>query len=154
MKEGGPAAPYFSLSAKPVSRAQRRSLAVVADGVDWASVLRLHALLNLFSSGGLFEDIGITCVVLAGEEVLRRLATEVAVDALGIHVELSRNVLGAFIVLIGHGKAEVGASRAAVKSPSQFGVGQGEAKQSSEGGPTKGLRQGVEPLDRPSTQTR
>jgi hypothetical protein len=51
---------------------------------------------------GLFENVRVTTVVLAGKEVGRRFAAEITIDALSIYIEFSRNALGMFVFFISH----------------------------------------------------
>jgi hypothetical protein len=75
---------------------------VVADGLDRAAFLGFFALRLLFGRARLFIDKGIAAVIVAFEIVGSGFATEVAVDALVIDVEFSRDVLGVSVCGISH----------------------------------------------------
>lgn len=78
-------------------------IAVRAYGLHRATFKRLHALVDFFLGGGLLENVGMAAVVMAGEKARRSLATEIAVNALLIHVEFPGNIVFPFVVFIGHG---------------------------------------------------
>jgi hypothetical protein len=77
-------------------------VSVVADGLDRAAFLGLFALRLFLRGTRLFIDKGITAIVIAFEIVWRRFATQVAVDALVIDVELSRDVLRVLVCDVSH----------------------------------------------------
>jgi hypothetical protein len=67
-------------------------VAIVSDGLVWAAVDRLEALRQLLARGGLPENVGATLRSIPAKVVRRRLATEVAIEALGVHEELADDV--------------------------------------------------------------
>ena len=76
--------------------------AVVADGLDGAAFLGLVAALFLVGRGRLFIDEGIAAVLVAPEIVRSRLAAQVAVNALVVHVEFAGDILGVFVCSVSH----------------------------------------------------
>ena len=67
-------------------------VAIVSNGFVWAAVDRLEALRQLLGSRGLPENVGATLRIIPAKVVRRRLATEVAIEALGVHEELADDV--------------------------------------------------------------
>jgi len=96
--------------------------AVLTDGIDWAAFEGFHALIDIFLGFGLFKDVGVTAIILAGEGSRCGFAAEVAIDALGVHVEFTGDAFGTLIVFVSHGrKGESGRGTLSVKNPSLFG---------------------------------
>jgi len=77
-------------------------VAVVADGLDRAAFHGFLAARLLFGGRGLLFDVGIAAVVIAGEIVRRRLASQVAVNALVVHVKLAGGVFSVAVCNISH----------------------------------------------------
>ena len=77
-------------------------VAVVADRFDRAAFHRLLAERGFGVVFGLFENVAVTAVVVAGEIGGRRFATEIAVDALIIDEVSARHVFGIFVSEFGH----------------------------------------------------
>jgi len=96
-KETKPGAGYTE---KP--RNKSSILAVVADGFDRAAFEGFHALLDPFFGSRLFVDEGITAVLIAGKVVGRGFAAQITINALLVHVKLTRNVLGPFVCDVCH----------------------------------------------------
>jgi hypothetical protein len=78
-------------------------LAVVTDGLDRAFLHGILASLLLFLVLGLLGDVGVTLVLVALEVVGSGLAAQVTVDAVGIHVPGTVDVVFHFIGIISHG---------------------------------------------------
>ena len=83
-------------------RAAPLFIAVVANGFDRAAFEGFHAHFDFFRSRGLLHNEGIAAVITAREEIRRRFAAQIAVDALLIDVEFSLNVIGPLVVYICH----------------------------------------------------
>src|SRR5512141_1340904 len=79
--------------------------AVVPDGLDRAGVHGFLALRLLLGSRRLLVDVRVALLFLAREVVRGRDAAHVAVDALGVHVELSGGVVRVAVVLVRHRRA-------------------------------------------------
>jgi hypothetical protein len=77
-------------------------LAVVADGLDRAAFHRFFALGFFFGRGGLFENVGITAVVVSGEIGRGSFAAQITIDALVIDVIFARRVFWIFICDVSH----------------------------------------------------
>jgi hypothetical protein len=101
-------------------------LSVAADRLDRAT---FHCLLaeRLFLGGrGLFKNVRMPAIIVAGEVRRRSLATQIAIDALIVDVELSCYVLRVFICNICHIGLDpylVQSIEAAAKPPSSFEAG-------------------------------
>jgi hypothetical protein len=67
-------------------------VAIVSDGFVWAAFNRLEALRQLLARGGLPENVGATVRIIPAKVVRCRLATEVAIETLGVHEELADDV--------------------------------------------------------------
>jgi hypothetical protein len=76
--------------------------AVVADRFDRATLKGFIAESDVFFGLGLLVDEGVTTFIVTGEEGRRGLATQIAVDALLIDVELSTGVLLPLVFFISH----------------------------------------------------
>lgn len=81
---------------------RRSSRAVVADGFDRATFHRFLAESLFFGAFRLLVDVGVTSVVIAGEIGRSGLATQIAIDALVIDVELALDVVGILICELSH----------------------------------------------------
>ena len=68
-------------------------MAVIANGFDGAAFHSFLAQCLLGRALRLFEHVGITPIVVAGEVLWGRFAAQIAVDALVIHVEFTRDIL-------------------------------------------------------------
>jgi len=79
-----------------------RKSAVVADGLNRAAFLGFLAARFLVRRGGLLVNIGVAAVLVALEIVRRRLAAQVAVNALVVHVVFSGGVFGVFVCCVSH----------------------------------------------------
>jgi hypothetical protein len=77
-------------------------LTVVADCLNWTTGQRLFTLRPLLIRLGLFVDKRIIVCIAAREVVRRGVATDIAVDARGVHVKRTADVLFNFVVLIRH----------------------------------------------------
>ena len=75
---------------------------VVADRFDRTTFLGFLAAGFLVGARRLLVNEGITAVIVALEIVRRRLAAQVAINALVVHVIFSSHVLGIFICDISH----------------------------------------------------
>ncbi len=80
-----------------------RILTVFANRLDRATFHRFLTERFLLRRFGLLIDKGMAAVVVALEICGRRLATEIAIDALVIDVEFSSYVFGIFVCRISHG---------------------------------------------------
>lgn len=78
-------------------------VAVVSDGFYRAAFKSFHAESDVFLCLRLLVDERVATLVVAGEEARRGFATEIAVDALLIDVELTGDILIPFICFVGHG---------------------------------------------------
>ena len=76
--------------------------AVVADGLDRTAFLGFLAAAFFFRRRRLFEDERVSAVFVAFEIVRRRLAAQVAVNALVVHVVFARDVFGIFVCHVSH----------------------------------------------------
>src|SRR5579883_1937986 len=88
-----------------------RSAAVLADRLDGAFLECGQAGGVLLRAAGLSRDIAAPPGVVALEVPGRRLPAEVAVDARGVDVEASRNVLRNLQAEVGHRSTRTGRSR-------------------------------------------
>jgi hypothetical protein len=77
-------------------------VAVVTDRFHGAAFHGFHAARGFFFILGLFEEVGITAVIVAGEIVRSRFAAEIAVDALIVHVKFALNVIFVAVVVFSH----------------------------------------------------
>lgn len=77
-------------------------IAVVADGFHGAAFLGLFALGLFLRCGWLFVDVGIAALIVAAEIVGCGFATEVAVDALIVHVVFARDVVRILVCFVCH----------------------------------------------------
>ena len=77
-------------------------LPVVADSLNWTARQRLFTKRALFLSRGLFVDERVIVLIAAHEVIRRGVATDVAIDARGVHVKRTADVLFHFVVLIRH----------------------------------------------------
>jgi hypothetical protein len=80
--------------------------AVVANRLYGAALEGLHALGDLFLGRGLFVYVGIAAFVMTLKKRRRRLATEIAIDALLIDEEFPTRVLRPFVSYIRHRACE------------------------------------------------
>ncbi len=100
----------------PVARLR----AVAADGLDRAAFLGLLAQAFLVIIFGLLEEIAVAAIVVAFEIRGRRLAAQIAVDALIVHVVFPRDVFFVLVGDVGHGRlfgaAKVGTNPSAAKT--------------------------------------
>jgi hypothetical protein len=85
-----------------VGPAQLQLLAVATDGLNWATGQGFFAQGALVIVLGLFENVGVATVIVAGEVSRCCLAAEIAVDALIIHVIGSRGVLRVLVFDVCH----------------------------------------------------
>jgi hypothetical protein len=76
--------------------------AVVADGFHGAAFLGFVAALFLVGRGRLLVNEGVTAVFVALEIVRGRLAAQVTVNALVVHVEFAGDVFGVFVSSVSH----------------------------------------------------
>ena len=76
--------------------------AIVANGFDGTAFLGLFAARFLVGRGGLLIDEGVAAVFVALEIVRGRLAAQVAVNALVVHVEFAGDVFGVFVCSVSH----------------------------------------------------
>jgi membrane associated rhomboid family serine protease len=86
-----------------ISKLRTGLFAVVADGLDRATLKGFHAESDIVLGLGLLVDEGVTTLVVAAEERRRGLTAEIAIDALLVDVELTGDVLLPFVCFIGHG---------------------------------------------------
>src|SRR6476660_6650550 len=77
-------------------------LTVAAYRLNWTTRQRLFTLRPLFLSLWLFVDKRIIILIAAREIVRRGVATDIAVDARGVHVKRTADILFHFVVLIRH----------------------------------------------------
>ena len=75
---------------------------VAADGFNRATFHGFLALGFFIRSGRLFENVGITAVVVTREIARCRLAAQVAIDALVIDVVFSSDVFRVFVCDVSH----------------------------------------------------
>jgi len=76
--------------------------AILADRLHRAPFHGLAALGEIFGILGLLEDEGVSLVFGTGEIVGSRLAAEVTIDALAVHVELTGHIFHIFIFAVSH----------------------------------------------------
>jgi hypothetical protein len=91
-------------------------VAVVANRFDGAALERFHALGDFLVGGGLLENERIPTFVVPLKKRWRRLAAEVAVDALLIDVELSPDILRPLVSFIRHRASEQRVERQTLSS--------------------------------------
>ena len=77
-------------------------VAIISNGLDRAAFLGLFTLRLFLRRTRLVIDEGIAAIVIAFEIIRSGLATQVAVDALVIDVELARDVFRIFVCDVGH----------------------------------------------------
>jgi len=77
--------------------------AVAADRFDRATFHRLSAKSDFFVSHGLLLHKGVATLVIAGKKSRGGFAAKIAVDALLVREEFSRNVRFPFVCFVGHG---------------------------------------------------
>ena len=78
------------------------SAAIIANGFDGTTFLGFLAAGFLFRRGGLFINERIAAVVVALEIIRSGLATEVAINALVVHVIFALDIFGVFICNVSH----------------------------------------------------
>lgn len=78
------------------------SVAVFTNRINRTTFQRFHAFIDIFLSGRLFKNIGVTTVVLTHKKIRRGFATKIAINALRIDVEFTSNAFGVFIVFVCH----------------------------------------------------
>src|SRR5206468_2024721 len=95
--------PRFAALLARGGRARRRLVVtIVADRLDRAALERLVAERDVVGGLRLAVHERVAALVVALEEVGRRLPARVAVDALVVDVELPGGVLGELVLLVGH----------------------------------------------------
>jgi hypothetical protein len=82
--------------------AQGEGLAVVANGFNRAAFFGFLATSFFVRIFRLFEDEGVTAVVVAFEIIRSGFAAEIAVNALIVHVVFASNVFRIFVCYISH----------------------------------------------------
>ncbi len=75
---------------------------VIADGLDGAAFFGFLAAAFFFWGFGLLKDERVTAIFIAFEIIGGRLAAQVTINTLVVHVILSRDVLWIFICSVCH----------------------------------------------------
>jgi hypothetical protein len=78
-------------------------VAVVANGFDRTALQRFHASRNILFRSRLLTHKRVTTLFGSGEESWRRLAAQIAVDALLVDVKFAGGVDFPLVCFIGHG---------------------------------------------------
>jgi phage-related holin len=79
-----------------------KKLSVVSDGFYWATLHGLLAEGFFFGRFRLFVNVAVTAIIIAFEVGWCRLAAQVAIDALIVHIELARYVVAVFVCYVCH----------------------------------------------------
>ncbi len=83
-------------------RQNSKLFAVRADCL-YRTVLKRFLAQGLFLiGGGLFFDERVSRILIAGEEIRRGLAAQIAIDALVVHEECTWDILGILVCFVGH----------------------------------------------------